>query len=220
MELSRVYSNRFSEEERARKARFWRVLCDDFLSRYIAPDACVLDLGAGYCEFINSVRCGRKIAVDVNEDTRRAAVTGVEFVQARSTDMSAIASASVDVTFVSNFFEHLPTKADLLATLAEIRRVLVPGGRLLIIQPNIRTIPGAYWDFVDHHLPLSDRTLVEALQLTGLQPIEVRARFLPYTTKIRVPQTAWLLRVYLKLRPVQWLFGKQAWVVAIRPAAA
>lgn len=217
MDLPHLYRNRFSERERAQKAGFWKILCDDFLSRYIRPDDCVLDLAAGYCEFINHVRCRRRIAVDANEAAAAAAAPGVEFVHAPSTRLDAIASGSVDVVFVSNFFEHLPSKADLFQTLAEIRRVLRPGGRLLVIQPNIRLVPGRYWDFVDHHLPLTDRSLVEALETSGLQPVEVRARFLPYTTKIRAPKASWLLRLYLRLPPAQWIFGKQTWAVAVRP---
>jgi hypothetical protein len=55
--------------------------------------------------------------------------------------------------------------------------------------------------------------------MAGLRPVEVRARFLPYTTKSRLPKATWLLRLYLRLRPAQWLFGKQTWVVAERPAS-
>jgi SAM-dependent methyltransferase len=220
MDLERLYSNRFTAAERAEKARYWKVLYDDFLARYVRPDDCVLDLAAGTCDFVNNARCRRRIAVDLNEEARAAAAPGVEFVHAPATDLSPIAPGTVDVVFVSNFFEHLPSKADLLATLGEIRRVLRPGGRVLVIQPNIRLIPGAYWDFVDHHLPLTDRSLVEALEIAGLRPVEVRARFLPYTTKTRLPKATWLLRLYLRLRPAQWLFGKQTWVVAERPAAA
>jgi len=220
MELARLYSNRFSERERAQMAEFWKILCDDFLSRYVRPEDCVLDLAAGYCEFINNVRARRRIAVDANESARSAAAPGVEFVHAPSTDLAAIAAASIDVAFVSNFFEHLPSTDDLLRTLGELWRVLRPGGRLLVIQPNIRLVPGRYWDFIDHHLPLTERSLVEALEMTGLEPVEVRPRFLPYTTKVRVPKAPWLLRLYLRLPPAQWLFGKQMWIVAVRPAGS
>jgi SAM-dependent methyltransferase len=186
----------------------------------VRPADCVLDLGAGYCEFINAIQCARKIAVDLNEETAAYAGPGVAVVHAPSTDLRAIAAGSVDVVFASNFFEHLPSKADFLTTLHEIRRVLAAGGRLLILQPNIRFLPGEYWDFLDHHIPLTDRTLVEALELVGLEVVEVRARFLPYTTKSRLPQWPWLVRLYLRLPPAQWLFGRQAWVVARKPAGA
>jgi hypothetical protein len=36
----------------------------------------------------------------------------------------------------------------------------------------------------------------------------------PYTTKTRLPQADWLLRLYLGLPPAQWLLGRQMLVVA------
>ena len=217
-ELQHLYRRRFDPAEQAQKAALWAVLCADFFQRYVGPTDRVLDLGAGYCEFINSIRCGHKIAVDLNEDAATHAAADVTVVRAPSTDLHGIGDATVDVVFVSNFLEHLPGREALFATLRELRRVLVPGGRLLVLQPNIRFLAAEYWDFIDHQLPLSDRSLVEALEVVGLDPIEVRPRFLPYTTKSRLPQWPWLVRLYLRLPLAQRLFGRQAWVVAVKPA--
>lgn len=177
----------------------------------------MLDLAAGNCEFINNIQAAHKIAVDLNEDVRNFAAPEVRVVIAYSHAMTEIASESVDVVFVSNFFEHLPDKGALLATLNEIRRVLRRGGKLLILQPNIRLLNGAYWDFIDHLLPLTQHTLAEALELTDM-PIEfMRVRFLPYTTRSRLPRAPWLVWLYLHVRPAQWLLGKQTFLVARKP---
>jgi hypothetical protein len=53
--------------------------------------------------------------------------------------------------------------------------------------------------------------MLEALALTGFAPHEVRPRFLPLTTKSAFPI---LVRVYLLCPPLQWLFGKQMFIVA------
>lgn len=215
--LPSLYQTRFSEREQRQKAEIWRVLCRHFFQRYVRDTDAVLDLGAGYCEFINNIRCATKIAVDLNPDTRRHADPDVRVLPRLSTDLGELASDGIDVIFASNFFEHLPSKDVFLATLAEAHRVLRSGtGRLLILQPNIRFLHGEYWDFVDHHLPLTDRTLVEALLLSGFNPVEVRPRFLPYTTKSRFPQHPALVRLYLSCRPAHWLLGKQAWVVGVK----
>jgi ubiquinone/menaquinone biosynthesis C-methylase UbiE len=214
--LSDLYSTRFSERERAQKNLIWQVLCKDFFQRYIQLSDVVLDVGAGYCEFINNIACKTKIALDLNEDTPKYAASDVKVVRCMSNAMNEIADASVNVAFASNFFEHMPTKEIFLQTLREIRRVLAPGGKLLILQPNIRFLNGEYWDFLDHHIALTDRTLVEALLSVGLRPTEVVPRFLPYTTKSRFPQHPAFVRFYLRL-PIAWLLlGKQAWVVAIK----
>ena len=212
-----IYTRRFSASDRKQKDAIWRVLCAHFFQQYVNPTDTVLDVGAGYCEFINHIQCRHKIAFDLNVDTARYATPDVHVIRGRSTAIGLLTAASVDVAFSSNFFEHLPTKDDLLATLSEIRRVLRPSGRLLVLQPNIRLLHGEYWDFLDHSLPLTDRSLVEALEIAGFTIAEVRPRFLPYTTKSRLPQHPWLVRLYLDLPPAQQLFGKQAWVVAVKP---
>lgn len=214
-----IYTRRFSAHDREQKDAIWQVLCAHFFQKYVNPTDTVLDVAAGYCEFINHIRCRHKIALDLNTDTAQFANPGIHVIRGRSTAMGLLATTSVDVAFSSNFFEHLPTKDDLLTTLAEIYRVLRPGGKLLVLQPNIRFIPGEYWDFLDHYLPLTDRSLVEALEIAGFMIAEVRPRFLPYTTKSRLPQYPWLVRLYLNLPVAQYLFGKQAWVVAVKPIA-
>ena len=217
VQLSELYSQRFSSREQRQKERIWQVLCSDFFQRYVKQTDTVLDIGAGYCEFINNIICRKKIALDLNEDTLKYAHDDVQVVRCRSDAMGEIPDASVNVAFVSNFLEHLPNKEVFLQTFREIRRVLAPGGKVLILQPNIRFLNGEYWDFLDHHLALTDRTLVEGLLTVGMQPIEVRPRFLPYTTKSRFPQHPALVRLYLRLPIAQMILGKQAWVVAVKP---
>lgn len=214
VELDKLYTQRFPEEALARKHAIWKVLCSDFFSRYVKPTDTVVDIGAGYCEFINNIAAGRKIAVDLNPDVRQFAAAEVRVINESCTAIRELDSNSVDVVFMSNFLEHLPNKDLVLDTFRESQRILRPGGRVMILQPNIRYLPGEYWDYFDHHTPLTERSLVEGLQLAGLHPATVIAKFLPYTTKSRLPQAPWLVRLYLKI-PLAWhVLGKQAFVVA------
>ena len=209
-----LYDQRFDPEERAAKARIWEVLCADFFQRYVGAGDTVLDIGAGFCEFINHIRCATKYALDANEHVRLTAGPDVRVHIGPSHDLSWLGTGSVDVVFASNFFEHMTTKDLLLATLREAERVLRPGGRILILQPNIRYTYKEYWDFFDHHLALSHLSMVEALHLAGFEPTEVRPRFLPYTTKSALPQWPVLVRAYLRFPLAQRLLGKQMFIVA------
>ena len=215
--LDQLYRARFADEEREAKARLWRVLCDAFFSRYSSPEATVLDLGAGYCDFINNVRAGRKIAVDLNPDVRLFAAQGVEVHLLPLGRLGeAVEPASVDLAFASNVFEHLRGPDALVEVLSAVRAALKPGGRLVVMQPNVRLVGSAFWDFFDHTLPLTEKGMAEAMQVANLTVVECRAGFLPYTTKSRLPHWPSLVRLYLALRPAQWLLGKQMLLVARR----
>jgi len=217
-ELKRIYENRFSEAERDRKRRIWKIFCESYFQRFIPADGTVIDLGAGYCDFINHVRAARRIAVDLNPDTPRYAAPDVEVLSLPLESLAeALSPASADVAFASNVFEHLRGPDALLQVLAAVLDVLRPGGRLIIMQPNIRHVGFAFWDFVDHTLPLTEAGMVEALGLTGYRPEMVLSKFLPYTTKGRLPSWPWLVRLYLALPPARWVFGKQMLIVARRP---
>jgi len=104
-----------------------------------------------------------------------------------------------------------------LAAFGEVLRVLRPAGRFLVLQPNIRYAYKEYWDFFDHHLPLSDRAMVEALAASGFRVETVRPRFLPYTTKSALPAWPLLVRLYLRCPPLHRLLGKQMFIVAVKP---
>jgi SAM-dependent methyltransferase len=214
-----LYDRRFDPRERAAKGRVWQVLCRDFFQRYVKPGDTVLDLGAGFCEFINNISCAAKWAVDSDEQVERHAAPDVNVRRGAANDLGFLLEATVDVVFASNFFEHMLSKDLVLSTLREVHRVLRPGGRLLILQPNIRFAYDEYWDFFDHHQPLSDRSMVEALEISGFRPLEVRPRFLPYTTKSALPSWPILVRLYLRIPAAHRLLGKQMFIVAEKPSA-
>lgn len=219
MKLDDIYVTRFPEADRAAKDAIWQVLCRHFFQRYIEPHQVVMDIGPGFGEFLRHIKCGGRIAVDIEALSGRQFPAGTQQVIAPSHELTTkVAANSVDVVFCSNFFEHLPDKKTFLQTLAEIKTVLKPGGRLMALQPNIRLIGGAYWDFIDHHLPLTDRSMVEACESLGLEIVEVIPRFLPYTTRSALPQSPLLVRLYLMCPPVWRLLGGQTWLVARKPA--
>lgn len=212
--LARLYRSRFSESDLAEMRKVWRVLVRGFFQRYIAPDATVADLGAGPCLFINEVRAARRIALDANSDLPKHAAAGVEAIVTTDLSLRELEDGGIDCVFVSNFLEHLPDYRAMIELLMTIERKLRRGGSLLILQPNYRLAPRRYFDFVDHTMIVTDASLIEALRAVGLEIAETRVRFLPFTSKSKLPKWGWLVALYLRLRPAQWLFGKQTFVVA------
>ncbi len=215
-DLRQLYAARFAGKTEYRQ-KVWRQLCA-FFAKWVPADGAVLDLGCGYCEFINNVRCRRKFGMDLNPDARGFASPEVTIL---SQDCSApweVAPGSLDVVFTSNFFEHLPTKAALESTLEQAHRALAPGGRLIAMGPNIKYVPGAYWDFFDHYLPLTELSLAEVLKKCGFRIDVCEGRFLPYTMSDGRQHPIWMLRAYLALRPTWRFLGKQFLVVAAKQA--
>jgi SAM-dependent methyltransferase len=218
-DLSRIYAQRFAANLDYRK-RVWRVLVDSFFQQYVQPDAAVLDLGCGYGEFINQVHARRKYAMDLNPDAPRYLSDDVEFIRQDCSQPWPVEEASLDVVFTSNFFEHLPDKAALGRTLDQAYRTLRKGGRLIAMGPNIKLIPGTYWDFWDHYIPLTESSLGEALENRGFHIDRKETAFLPYTMAGEKNAPTAFVRLYLALPQVWRFFGKQFLVIARKMAAA
>ena len=216
-DLQALYLNRFGTEE-VQRSDLWEVLCSDFFQRWVPPDCTVLDVAAGHCEFINNIRARTRLAVDLNPDVLVRAAAGVDATVCRSDEMSHLADGSVDRVFISNFFEHVPREV-ILSTLTEVRRVLRLR-ELLVLQPNVRYCARDYWMFFDHITPVDDRALAEAFAATGFDVELDIPRFLPYTTKGRLPSTPGLVRLYLRMRPAWRVLGAQAFMVGTPRAHA
>jgi SAM-dependent methyltransferase len=216
-ELQELYRTRFAERAEYRQ-RVWVVLTS-FFSQWIPAEATVLDLGCGWCEFINAVRCSRKFAMDMNPDARLHAGADVTVLGQDCSEEWKVAAGSLDTVFTSNFFEHLPSKALLQKTILQAHRALRPGGRLIALGPNIKYVGGAYWDFFDHYLALTEESLSEVLRNCGFEIRVCWARFLPYTMSNGGEYPIWILRGYLSL-PMAWrFFGRQFLIVAEKKEA-
>ena len=212
LETRSIYCRRFGEDLEFRQ-HMWKVLCEHYFQQFIPTDSVVMELAAGYCEFINNINARQKIAIDINEDTIRRANKDIQVVLTTSSDLSRIESESIDRIFVSNFFEHI-TKDHIVQTVKECHRCLKKGGKLLILQPNIRFIYKDYWMFFDHLTPLDDRSLCEVLEISGFEVEVCIPQFLPYTTKSSLPKSLLLAKIYINFPPLHKLFGQQAFIVA------
>jgi len=213
-----MYKIRFPENELLRKNHIWRVICGSFIGKFVDPTDTVVDVACGYGEFLNNITAGRKIGMDINLDARRFLAADVVFHQRPATELATVIRNEADVVFTSNFLEHLPDKKTLDLFLDQVMLALKPGGRYLILGPNLRYLSGKYWDFYDHHLGLTHLSLSEALRLKGFEIDLCIDRFLPYSTHGALPTHPLLVWLYLKV-PLAWrLLGKQFFIVARKPA--
>lgn len=178
------------------RTRVWKAITEH-LQRYIAPGAAVCDLGAGYADFINQVRAARKFAIDRHPGVARFCAPEVTFLCGESKHLE-LPDGAVDVLFASNLLEHLDEPA-LYATMAEMNRVLRPGGRLILVQPNYYYCYRRYWDDFTHVKAWSHESLPDFLRVSGYTVERVEPRFLPLTLKGALPKSYWLTKLYLAL---------------------
>ena len=211
MSGTRYHESRFVAD--ARRDVVWQGLWRYRFSAMVRPDHCVLDLGAGYCNFINSVVARRRIALDSWEGFPAHLAAGVEYKVGSVTDLDFLDDGAVDFAFASNLFEHL-TQADFAATLATLRRKLSARGTLTIVQPNYRYAYREYFDDFDHKSVYSHISLADFLTANGYEVFLVEPRFLPLSLKSRVPVMPFLIRAWLAspIKPA----GKQM-LVRARP---
>ncbi|MDR2475897.1 MAG: class I SAM-dependent methyltransferase [Bacteroidales bacterium] len=222
MNVQQLYTNRFEGQKiLIRKNRNWKILCKHFFQKYIPEESVVVDIAAGYCEFINNIRAKEKIAFDINPNAKLFASKDVQFIADSFFNMdSYLKGKKVDIIFASNIFEHLANKEQVVTAMKKCASMLKSkkenntAGKLMILQPDIRYTGVAYWDFIDHKVPLTGRALIEAGEICGLRVKYHIRKFLPYTTKSKVPQHPFLIWLYLKVMPISNFFmGKQTFLV-------
>jgi len=188
------HESRFVDDPR--RDVLWQSLWRYRFSAMVTPDDCVLDLGAGYGSFINTVVARRRIAVDAWEGFPAHLAPGIEHHVGSVTDLGFLDDDTVDFTFASNLFEHL-TKEDFATVLATLRAKLSPRGTLTIVQPNFRYAFREYFDDFDHKAIYSHVSLADFLEANSYEVFLTEPRFMPFSVKSRLPVKPIFIRAWL-----------------------
>jgi SAM-dependent methyltransferase len=195
----------------SRRATVWSALWKYYFKHKISKDDCVLDLGAGYGDFINSVSARRRLAVDIWSGMLAHIAPGVEGRVGSITDLSWVHDGSIDFVMASNVFEHV-TQDELAACLKALAPKLSHKGVLAILQPNFRYAYREYFDDYTHVTVYSHVSLADFLAANGWEVTSIAPRFLPLTVKSRFPVWPALIAAYLRA-PVKPM-GKQMLIIA------
>jgi ubiquinone/menaquinone biosynthesis C-methylase UbiE len=206
---TKIYNKRFRNI--GKRTKVWRILVDLFFYKFISKSDTVLDIGGGYCEFINSIKCKKKYVLDINSDVKKYANKDVVVLIASSTKIP-LAHEKIDKIFISNFFEHI-TREDIIKTIIEMRRVLKKNGEIITMHPNIRFLQKDFWRFFDHITPIDDRALEEIFSVYDFSVEKKILRFLPYTMSGGKNTPLTFVKIYLRFSILWKFFGKQSLLV-------
>jgi ubiquinone/menaquinone biosynthesis C-methylase UbiE len=205
MNENEQYFNSRLKFDKKRKV-LWSTLCKYYFSKYISKENTVLELGAGWCDFINNIDCKEKIAVDLWPGISLSAEDNVEVYINSVTSMPFLKSNSVDVAFASNLVEHL-NRFDFKLMLEECERILRPNGLLILLQPNFKYSYKSYFDDYTHVSIWTDVSITTFLKSIGWEVVLNKPKFLPLTVKSKFPVSKFLIRYYL-IFPIKFFSGQ------------
>ena len=211
MASNAYHVTRFTPDPRRRV--LWRTLVTSFFQKQIPPNAVVLELGAGYGEFINSIKAKRRLAVDCWEGMLEHLEPGVEGLITSITQLNGVSDDLVDYVFSSNCFEHV-SKNDLELCLSQLQKKMRIGATLTIVQPNFKYCFREYFDDYTHISIYTARGFCDLLAANGFRITRCIPRFMPLTIKGRLPVHPLLIRLYLH-SPFKPL-AKQMLISAVR----
>lgn len=182
-----------------------------YLQKFIDKNSVVLDLGAGYCDFINSIQAKEKYALDISHVIEKYAYHDVYRYVQTCTKLDSFDNEMFDVVFSSNLFEHL-TKNEFFDTLSEVSRILKNNGLLIIIQPNYRFCKKDYFEDYTHKTIFTDKTICRYLIKKGFIINKNIPKFLPFSVKSKGPFNELIVDLYLRspIKP----FAKQMLIIA------
>lgn len=141
----------------------------------------ILDVGCGKGEFLANMRNLGWEVVGVEPDPKAVNLARKQYdldTYQGTLEEAGFPEESFDVITMNHVIEHLP---DPISTLRECHRVLRPGGSLVAVTPNIRSLGfrlfGQAWRGLEppRHLYLfSTETLRTAAESTGFRGLELR----------------------------------------------
>jgi len=172
----------------------WKVLCR-YLQRFIPESSRVIDIGAGYCYFINNINASEKYALDVDPKVLNYANDDVNKVIGTASD-TKFEDDFFDVVFLSNLLEHL-SNDEIMQTLGELNRITKEGGVVIIISPNFKYCFRVYFDDFTHKSIITDNSLKDMLHASGFRVEKIMPKFLPFSVESTLPKSSLLVRLYL-----------------------
>jgi 2-polyprenyl-3-methyl-5-hydroxy-6-metoxy-1,4-benzoquinol methylase len=138
----------------------------------------VLDIGCGFGQMLNALKEKKLKYLEGIELLPEAVKYCKEKLQLNVectgdiTGFAADKTARYDLILMSHVLEHLP-KESIIPSLAAIRNMLKPKGKLILMVPNGQAPINSYWMWEDftHHLLFTSGSIAYVLKAAGFEKI-------------------------------------------------
>jgi hypothetical protein len=190
----------------AKREKTWRYLTKYYFNKKIKSTDLIVEIGAGWCDFINNITCERRYASDIWDGVLTNADSNVKAYVSDASDFAFLKEEKADVIFASNIFEHL-SRDKLDEVIDSILINLNNSGKLIVLQPNFRLNPGRYFDDYTHVSIWTDVSMCAYLEAKGMKIQTCKPKFLPLTVKSKFPVFGFLIKLYL-IFPIKFQAGQ------------
>jgi SAM-dependent methyltransferase len=199
VDMSPYYPQDYAPFEAARPKATGRVSAwlqardEQALRRLVGRAGRVLEVGCATGDYLLTLHQRGWEVTGVEFSDHAAAIARQRGLDVRTGDLleASLPSESFDSVLLRHVLEHVPSPT---ATLAEIHRLLAPGGTLSVVVPNYasleRVLCGRYWhgyDLPRHLFTFTPCTLSAAIESVGLRRQSLRHSYVPtsYVWSIR-----------------------------------
>ncbi len=196
--MEKYFDTRLNQDFRKGASDIWRLVAADLLKKIPAKCDRVLDLGAGYGDFINQVNAPEKWAADLWPGLERNITNDVRAVIGDiTTPIDTLPQNHFDLCFMSNVLEHF-TIDDAQKILDHTTSYLKKDGYIALLQPNFKYCSKVYYDDYTHKTIFTAEGLCNFLLDNDYEILSCQPRYLPYSFKSRLPRPLWAVKLYLQ----------------------
>ncbi len=207
---TKYFETRFKYSEI--KEKIWEELSLYFQKKIpINKNDKVLDIGSGYCYFINNIKAKEKHALDKSKIPFSKAKKDVITHVTDCRNLSIFEKDYFDVVFCSNILEHLEIK-DVFNVIEQIHSILKKGGKIVVLSPNYYYAYREYFDDYDHKSILTHKNMKDILNSCNFYIEKFYPKFLPFSANETKIFNKFLFKFYL-LSPFK-PFAKQMLFIA------
>jgi hypothetical protein len=179
------------------RKKIWKEIVN-YIYKDIGEVYTLIEMGAGFCDFINQFPAKNKICYEFNSKMKLYANNNITFIEKDVIFIDEQGNSTADLVFASNFLEHIDRKT-LTILMPKIYNVLKQGGKLVLIQPNYNLCKKKYFDDITHKTIFDDKSIRYFLKYYGFIVNKVIPGFLPFQMKLKLPKFPILVRMYLTL---------------------